>query len=115
MVLTRPKSNAVWREVWLKKLETAFTAKGLQKSVLSGFDDFINRFLSPHSCHPGQIPVQAIHDFCAQNGKSNKQSNFCRDALRFFYTNVVQSENHIRALDDFPVKARAKRPRQKRK
>ena len=115
MILTRPKSNAVWREVWLKKLETACAEKGVKKSALSGFDDFVNRFLSPHSCHPGQIPVKAIHDFLTQNSKSKKQAKFCRDALSFFYTNVVPSGKHVQPLGVFPVKASAKRPQQERK
>jgi len=97
------KTNAKWREVWLQKLEAACAAKGIKESTISGFDDFINRYLSPHSCHPGQIPEKAIQEFLAQNSKSEKQMKFCRDALTFFYMHVVESKKHIQEIKNFQL------------
>jgi hypothetical protein len=115
MPLVTRKSSAEWQEIWLEKLEKACIAKGLEKPAMLGFLGFITRFLKPHSCHPANIPVEAVSSFLRQNSKSKKKALFCRDAMKFFYTNVVQSENHLRAIDGIRVKASAKRPPQKRK
>jgi hypothetical protein len=114
MPLVTRKTSAEWQEIWLEKLEKACVAKGLEKPAMSGFLGLITRFLKPHSCHPANIPVEAVSSFLRQIRKSKKQALLCRDALTFFYTNVVASEIHIRAIAGFPVKSLAKRPQKKR-
>lgn len=91
-------STGEWRKIWLKKLEQASVARKLNKITSMGFIDFTNRFLSRHSCHPGEINAQALVEFLDQNKKSDKQTRFCRNALLFFYENVVPSEKHVEVL-----------------
>jgi integrase/recombinase XerD len=81
-----------------KKLERACVAKGLKKPSIVGFMEFVSRFLKPHSCHPAKIPLGAVSVFLTQNSKSEKQAKFCRDALAFFYTNVVKSEKRLEVI-----------------
>jgi hypothetical protein len=114
MPLVTRKSSAEWQEIWLEKLEKACVAKGLDRPAVIELLESVGRFLKPHSCHPANIPIEAIASFLRQNSKSKKLVVRCRDALTFFYTNVVASENHTRAIDAFLVKARARRPKKKR-
>jgi hypothetical protein len=111
-----PKTSAEWREIWIAKLEKVCVDSGLKKPVIVGYLDFLTRYLAPHSCHPANIPVEAVPSFLRQNRKSEKQHPFgrplevlaggyceaqaklCRDALTFFYTNVVLSEKHVQAI-----------------
>lgn len=98
---TKPQqklSSADWHGIWLKKLEQACATDDLKETTTKGFSDFINRYLSMHACHPGEISPEALAGFLEQNKKSEKQAKFCRDALVFFYTEVVPSERHVRAL-----------------
>lgn len=60
--------------------------------------DFVARYLRPHACHPGEISAKAIIEFLDRNSKSEKQAKFCRDALTFFYENVVRSERHVEVI-----------------
>ena len=92
------KTTAEWREIWLSKLEKACVAKGLTKPAIVGFLGFLSRFLGSHSCHPANMPLEAVSSFICNNSKSEKQTKFCRDALMFFYSNVVPSERHVTAL-----------------
>jgi hypothetical protein len=48
--------------------------------------------------HPKKIPVSVIPEFLDHFGKTEKQAKFCRDALAFFYSNVVSSEKHLEAI-----------------
>ena len=48
-------SSADWHGIWLKKLEQACAAVELKETTTKGFSDFINRYLSLHTCHPGEI------------------------------------------------------------
>jgi site-specific recombinase XerD len=98
MVSAEARTAEQWREIWLKKLEKACVEKGLKKPSIIGFLQFVSRFLKPHSCHPAKIPLEAVSSFLRQNSKSEKQTAFCRDALMFFYANVVSSERHIEAI-----------------
>ncbi len=70
----------------------------IKESAAAGFGDFIARFLTPRACHPGKIPLEQIPAFIHKYSKSEKQAKFCRDALFFFYTNVVPSENHFNCI-----------------
>ncbi len=83
-----------WHTLWLEKTREACERQKIKESTAAGFGDFIGRFLAPHACHPGKVPVEQIPVFIRKYGKSEKQAKFCRDALLFFYTNVVPSENH---------------------
>ena len=94
-----PRTGEQWREVWLKKLERACEAGKFKPDSTTGFGDFIKRFLSPHTCHPGEIPAKALIDFLDCYKKSEKQAKFCRDALTFFYKNVVQSPRHVEVIE----------------
>jgi hypothetical protein len=85
---------AHWHALWLEKTRKACEGKKIKESTADGFGDFIARFLALHACHPGKIPVEQIPVFIHKYSKSEKQAKFCRDALLFFYTNVVPSENH---------------------
>jgi integrase/recombinase XerD len=96
--LTAPP--VTWREIWLKKLEMICVEKGLKKPSIVGFMEFVSRFLKPHSCHPAKIPLGAVSVFLTQNSKSEKQAKFCRDALIFFYKNVVPSAIYTGYLKD---------------
>jgi integrase/recombinase XerD len=98
------KEAVKWREIWLAKLEKACAANGLTKPTIVGFLGFLSRFLAPRSCHPANIPLEAVSSFLAQNSKSEKQRKFCRDALTFFYTTVVISENHCVFLKNQPFR-----------
>ncbi|MDD5673743.1 MAG: tyrosine-type recombinase/integrase [Chitinivibrionales bacterium] len=98
MNIKAPKTSAEWREIWLGKLEKACIAKGLKQPTVAGFVNFLTRFLELHSCHPTKVPIETISSFLAQNSKSEKQANFCRDALLFFYEIVAPSEKHSNAL-----------------
>jgi hypothetical protein len=91
-------SSEEWRKVWIQKLEQASEARKLNKTTSMGFIDFTNRYLSRHSCHPGEINAQALVEFLDQNKKSDKQTRFCRNALMFFYENVVPSEKHVEVI-----------------
>jgi site-specific recombinase XerD len=75
-----------------------------QKQNLSsmGFLDFTNRYLSIHSCHPGEINAQSLIEFLDRNKKSDKQARFCRNALLFFYENVAPSERHVEVINTPP-------------
>ena len=42
-------------------------------------------------------------EFLSKFNKSDKQAKFCRDALLFFYTNVVPSENHCNVIKSQPL------------
>jgi integrase/recombinase XerD len=84
-----------WHAVWLGKTRKACNDKKIKESTAAGFGDFIARFLKPHSCHPTKIPVSVISSFLEKYGKTEKQTKFCRDALLFFYTNIVPSEDHF--------------------
>jgi integrase/recombinase XerD len=95
-VKTMPPGH--WHAVWLEKTKKACEKHNLKESTAAGFGDFIERFLAPHACHPGKIPVTAIPEFLNSFSKSEKQAKFCRDALLFFYTRVVYSDAHIHAL-----------------
>ena len=88
-------STREWRKIWLEKLKKASEARKLNKTTSMEFLDFANRFLSRHSCHPGEIDAQALVEFLERNKKSDEQARFCRDALVFFYSNVVPSEKHV--------------------
>jgi integrase/recombinase XerD len=99
MNLVAQRTTAEWRKIWLVKLEKTCVAKGLKNSTSEGFSDITNRFLSRHTCHPRKIPVEAIPDFFSRNSKSEKQANFCRNALTFFYSNVVESGDHVNAIN----------------
>jgi hypothetical protein len=79
-------SSAEWHGIWLKKLEQACAVDDLKETTTKGFSDFINRYLSLHTCHP------------KRNKKSEKQAKFCRDALVFFYENVIPSKKHIEVI-----------------
>jgi integrase/recombinase XerD len=92
-------SSADWHGIWLKKLEQACVAEELKETTTKGFSDFINRYLSTHSCHPGEIPAKTLLEFLDRNKKSEKQAKFCRNALVFFYENVVPSEKHIEVIN----------------
>jgi integrase/recombinase XerD len=98
MNLVAQKTTAEWREIWIAKLEKACIEKGLTKPAIDGFLGFLTRYLAPHSCHPANIPLEAVSSFLGKNSKSEKQVKFCRNALTFFYANVVQSERHIEAI-----------------
>jgi Site-specific recombinase XerD len=91
-------STGEWRKIWLEKLKKASEARKLNKTTSMGFIDFTNRYLSMHSCHPGEINAQSIIEFLDRNKKSDKQARFCRNALLFFYENVVPSEKHVQVL-----------------
>jgi integrase len=93
----KPSSDE-WREIWLEKMERACIANKLTKPTISGFCDFIGRYLGPHKDHPGMITTDATAEFLAKNSTSEKQANFCRNALVFFYSNVVSSEKHVEVL-----------------
>jgi site-specific recombinase XerD len=95
----KPNTPEQWREIWVKKMEQACIAKGLKKSTAEGFINFIVRYLFPHTCHPGEIPAKALLEFLGHNKKSEKQAQFCRNALTFFYENVVQSERHVEVIN----------------
>jgi integrase/recombinase XerD len=92
MNLTSSTTTAHWREIWLNKLEKACEEKGLKKPSVVGFLEFVSSYLKPYSCHPAKIPLEAVSDFLAQNSKSEKQRKFCKDALLFFYSNVILSQ-----------------------
>jgi site-specific recombinase XerD len=96
----KPKTAEQWREIWLNKLEKACIEKGLKKPSIVGYLGFVSRYMKPHSCHPSKIPLEAVSSFLTQNSKSVEQWKFCRDALSFFYTNVVPSEKHVHALQE---------------
>jgi integrase/recombinase XerD len=98
MNLVSQKTTTEWRKIWRGKLEKACAAKGLKNSTSEGFSDIVNRFLSRHTCHPRNIPVEAIPEFFSINSKSEKQVNFCRNALTFFYTDVVKSDDHVTVI-----------------
>lgn len=98
METARPRTGAGWRGVWLKKLEQACAERELKENTITGFRNFINGYLSLHACHPGEISLKALAEFLDQNNKSEKQAKFCRDALVFFYTEVVQSRVHVDKL-----------------
>jgi site-specific recombinase XerD len=98
MPLVNRKTSAEWQEIWLIKLEKVCVDTGLNKSTAVGFFGFLSRFLKPHACHPANIPAEAVSSFLKQNSKSEKQIKFCRDALTFFYSNVVLSERHVEAI-----------------
>jgi integrase/recombinase XerD len=83
-----------WHAVWIEKTRKACKGKKIKESTATGFGDFVARFLKPHACHPGKIPVSALEEFLGKFNKSEKQTKFCRDAILFFYSNVVPSENH---------------------
>jgi integrase/recombinase XerD len=89
-----------WHTLWLEKTKKACEEKKIKESTAAGFGDFIARFIKPHKCHPGKIPVSALAEFLNTFNKSEKQARFCRDALLFFFTFVVHSDEHIRALDE---------------
>jgi site-specific recombinase XerD len=91
---------AHWHALWLDKTRKACKEQKIKESTAAGFGDFISRFLKPHACHPTRIPVSALAKFPAHFNKSEKQAKFCRDALLFFYTNIVPSDEHIRVLRD---------------
>jgi site-specific recombinase XerD len=95
-------SSADWHGIWLKKLEQACAADDLKETTTKGFIDFTNRYLSRHSCHPGEISSKALAEFLDQNNKSEKQAKFCRDALVFFYKNVLPSEKHVEVINAPP-------------
>lgn len=92
-----------WHSLWLEKTIKACEKHKLKESTADGFGDFIARFLRPHTCHPGKIPVSVIPEFLSHFNKSEKQAKFYRDALMFFYSNVVHSDEHIRALREMPL------------
>jgi site-specific recombinase XerD len=95
-------SSADWHGIWLKKLEQACAADDLKETTTKGFIDFINRYLSLHTCHPGEISPKEIGGFLDRNNKSDRQAKFCRDALTFFYENVVPSEKHVEVINAPP-------------
>jgi hypothetical protein len=90
----KPMQPKQRRALWLEKTKKACGRNKIKDSAAAGFGDFIARFLAPHACHPGKIPVSTIPAFLGKYSKSEKQAKFCRDAILFFYTNVVPSENH---------------------
>ncbi len=92
-----------WHALWLEKTRKACDEKKIKKSTAAGFGDFIARFLAPHACHPGKIPVEQIPVFIHKYSKSEKQAKFCRGALTFFYSNVVKSERHLEVLHTFSI------------
>ncbi len=89
---------AHWHALCLEKTKKACEEKKIKASTAAGFGDFIGRFLAPHACHPGKIPVSALPSFLEKYGKSEKQAKFCRDALTFFYSNIVKSEKNYYAV-----------------
>jgi hypothetical protein len=91
-------SAGEWRGIWLGKLEQTFAVKKLNESTAAVFKNFIQSYLLPFTCHPGEINAKAIIDFFDRNKKSEKQAKFCRDALVFFYSNVVPSEKHVEVI-----------------
>jgi hypothetical protein len=108
MSFMTPKTSAEWREIWIAKLEKACIEKGLTKPTIDGYLGFLTRYLAPHSCHPANIPLEAVSSFLGKNSKSEKQTKFCLDALTFFYTFVVDSPA-IRKTADETRKKPAKR------
>ncbi len=98
METARPHASEKWREIWLQKTAQACGANKLTKLTTAGFIDFTNRFISTQTCHPREINAKAIIEFLDRNKKSEKQANFCRNALVFFYENVVPSNKHIEVI-----------------
>jgi hypothetical protein len=98
--MNRPvqKTTIEWRGIWLAKLEKACLASGLTKPTVVGFLGFLGRFLAPHSCHPAKISLESVSSFLAQNSKSTAQAKFCKDALLFFYSNVIPSQAYVNFL-----------------
>ena len=70
----RSRTGGRWRGVWLKKLEQACAERDLKGNTITGFRNFINGYLSPHACHPGEISLKALAEFLDQNNKSEKQA-----------------------------------------
>jgi hypothetical protein len=87
-----------WHSLWVEKTRKACEKQNLKESNAAGFTDFVSHFLKPHACHPGKIPVEQIPAFITNHCKSEKQAKFCRDALAFFYTNVVKSGDHVAVI-----------------
>ena len=94
----QPNTPEKSREIWLQKTVQACVTNKLTKLTTAGFIDFTNRYLSSHTCHPGEINANAVIDFLDRNKKSEKQTRFCRNALLFFYENVVPSEKHVEVI-----------------
>ena len=92
-----------WHALWLEKTKNACRKHNLKKTTAAGFGDFVSRFLQPFTCHPEKIPVSVIPEFLGHFGKTEKQAKFCRDALLFFYSNVVPSEKHYDYLINHPL------------
>jgi|WetSurMetagenome_2_1015567.scaffolds.fasta_scaffold24557_3 integrase/recombinase XerD len=95
-----------WHAIWIEKTRKACEVKKIKESTASEFGDFVVRFLKAYNCHPGMIPEKALAEFLDNFNKSEKQAKFCRDALLFFYTNVVPSENHCSFIKNQTLKLR---------
>jgi hypothetical protein len=99
----KPHTKEQWREIWLEKLIKSCAANGIKDATTAGFVDFVSKYMAPYSCHPGKIPKDAVPEFIAHNSKTEKQTKFCRDALTFFYENVVKSESHLEVLWNYSI------------
>jgi hypothetical protein len=99
----RKMSSEEWREIWLEKMRQALSAKKFKASTIEGFIDIVDRYLASYTCHPGMIPQEKVFEFLAKNKKSEMQERFFRDALVFFYTNVVRSDNHVKSIKREPA------------
>jgi site-specific recombinase XerD len=96
-------SSEQWREIWLEKMRQALPSNKFKQSTTDGFVDIVDQYLASHTCHPGMIPEEKAFEFLAKNAKSEKQDKFFRDALVFFYTNVVRSDKHVESIKRGPV------------
>jgi site-specific recombinase XerD len=88
-------SSEEWRGIWLEKMRQALPSNKFKQSTADGFVDIVDQYLASHTCHPGMIPEEKTAKFLAENTKSENQTKFYRDALVFFYTNVVRSDKHV--------------------
>jgi len=92
-----------WRGIWLEKMRQALPSNKFRQSTADGFVDIVDQYLASHTCHPGMIPEEKAFEFLIKNAKSEKQEKFFRDALVFFYTNVIRSDKHVESIKRGPV------------
>ena len=102
----KPSSDE-WREIWLEKMRQALPSVG-ESNLTRPWPSIRFRNLGhplPWREGKGNVPSRPSFkenkssEFLAKNAKSEKQERFFRDALVFFYTNVVRSDKHIEVIN----------------
>lgn len=94
--------NGYWTSHWLEKLKHAVQSRNYSKETLKNYSHAVNSFLEHHPKNPRQIKVTEIKAYLASLQTNNKLSpstiNLARDALSFFYQNVLASPNPLEKI-----------------